>query len=73
MNSAQRPELMTKIGFASVNELVHRRECYLNLRSPMTLDPEYNGEASVDKHVNGYRYIAVTIESCLRCLCATSQ
>ncbi len=71
MNSAQRPELMTKIGFASVNELVRRRESYL--RSRMTLDPEWNGEASVAKHVSGYRYIAVTIESCLRCLCATSQ
>ena len=71
MNSAQRPELMTKIGFASVNELVGRRESYL--RSPMTLDPECSGEASVAKHVSGYRYVAVTIESCLRCLCATSQ
>ncbi len=71
MNSAQRPELMTKIVFASVNELVRRRESYL--RSPMTLDPECNGEASVSKHVSGYRYIAETIESCLRCLCATSQ
>ena len=71
MNSAQRPELMTKIGFASVNELVRHRESYL--RSQMTFDPESNGEASVAKHVSGYRYIAVTIESCLRCLCATSQ
>jgi hypothetical protein len=71
LNSAQRPELMMKIGFASVNELVGRRESYL--RSPMTLDPECSGEASVAKHVSGYRYVAVTIESCLRCLCATSQ
>jgi len=71
LNSAQRLELMTKIGFASVNELVRRRGSYL--RSPMTFDPECNVEASVAKHLSGYRYIAVTIESCLRCLCATSQ
>ena len=71
MNSVQHLGLMTRIGFASVNELVRRRESYL--RSPMTLDPECNGEASVAKPPSGYRYIAVTIESCLRCLCATSQ
>jgi len=45
LNSAQLPELITKIGFASVNELVRRRESYL--RSPMTLDPECNGKASI--------------------------
>ena len=33
----------------------------------MPLDPECNSEASVAKHVSGYRCIAVTIESCLRC------
>ena len=58
---------MTKIGFAFVNEVVCCRESWLNLRSSTRLDPECNGEASVAKQVSGHRYIAVTMESCLRC------
>jgi len=38
----------------------------------MPLDAKCNGEASVAKHVSGYRYVAVPIEG-RRCLCATSQ